>query len=175
LQSFFSISEFHWDVDGSFRCFGALLVVSPLVVAVISDLWVWDGSSPTIGESESLIEIWAVLESSEVWTMIVLHLVHLLASILVLVLVQGPLVVAVVTNLWIWDGSSPTIGESESLIEIWAVLQGLEVWTMVVFLLAQLVVALAVVSNSWISNSLSLSIGEGHSLIEVWAVRKAVN
>jgi len=173
LQSFFSISEFHWDVDSSFRCFGAFLVVSPLVVAVISDLWVWDGSGLAIGESESLIEIWAVLQSGEVWTMIVLHLVHLLASILVLV--QGPLVAAVVSNLWVWDGSSPTIGESESLIEVWAVLQGLEVWTMVVFLLAQLVVALAVESNSWISNSLSLSIGEGHSLIEVWAVRKAVN
>jgi len=69
-----------------------------------------------------------------------------------------------------------SVGESESLIEVWAVLETINgrspVW---ILLLNHLVFFAAVETYFWVWNGLGLTIGEGESLIEVWAVRKGVN
>jgi hypothetical protein len=81
--------------------------------------------------------------------------------------------------LWVRHGSSLAIGESESLVEVWAVLEASdvssdfsEVLAIEVLLLGQLVVRGAVISNLWVWDTSGLSISEGESLIEVWAMRK---
>jgi len=86
-------------------------------VAVVAWNWVCDGHGLSIGEGESLIEIWAVLEASDVGSNF--------SSILSIKLLLMELVVsvAVEANLWEWNGLSLSIGEGESLIEVWAMLE----------------------------------------------------
>lgn len=90
-------------------------------VAVISNLWVWHTSGLTIGKGESLIEVWAVLKSSEwlspVWILL------LNKSFLFLKLI---VCVAVEANIWIWNSLSSSISKSESFIEVGAVFEGLD-------------------------------------------------
>jgi len=85
--------------------------------AVVAWSWVCDGHGLSIGEGESLIEIWAVLEASDVGSNF--------SSILSVKLLLMELVVsvAVEANLWEWNGLSLSIGEGESLIEVWAMLE----------------------------------------------------
>ena len=82
--------------------------------AVVAWSWVCDGHGLSIDEGESLIEIWAVLEASDVGSNILsinLLLVELVVS------------VAVEANLWEWNGLGLTIGEGKPLIEVWAMLE----------------------------------------------------
>jgi hypothetical protein len=79
-------------------------------VTVPSLKWIWDSSSSSIYQGESLVEVWAVLDRSwcklEVW----------------ISFSEVVLWVTVPSLLWIWDSSSSSINKSESLVEVWAVL-----------------------------------------------------
>jgi len=142
-----------------------VLLLGELVVrgAVVADLWVWHSSGLAVGERESLIEVWAVWKRSVGWSPVWL----------ILLLSELVLLGAVVSDLWVWDCSGSAIGESESLIEIWAVRERAmwcsPVW---ILLLSELVFTGAVVSNLWVWHGSGLAIGEGESLIEVWAMWK---
>ena len=83
---------------------------------------------------------------------------------------------AVVATNWVWDGSCGTVDEGESFVEIWAVLELLDlevwkswsiVWELVI--LHQSPTVLAIVSLSWISNSSGGTVNECKSLVKVWA------
>ena len=85
--------------------------------AVVAWSWVCDGHCLSIDEGESLIEIWAVLEASDVGSNILsinLLLVELVVS------------VAVEANLWEWNCLGLTIGEGKPLIEVWAMLEAVD-------------------------------------------------
>ena len=88
-----------------------------------------------------------------------------------------PLLGAVESNLWIWDGLGLAISEGESLIEVWAVWKGCDIWSPVwsILLLGELPLLGAVESDLWVWDSLSLSVSEGESLVEIWAVWKRIN
>ena len=95
-----------------------------------------------------------------------------------ILLVDGVLIAAVVASLWVWNGSSLSIGKGESLVEVWAVLKARDVSTdfaevlSIEFLLNELPLFAAVEADLWVWNSLGFAVGEGESLIEVWAVWK---
>jgi hypothetical protein len=145
---------------------GLLLTEGILWVAVVVSLWVWNGSGLAINEHESLVEVWAVLESSDVGSN-VLGLNEGLGTLLS-VSVLG---VAVVSLVWIWDTSSLSVDKGEPLIEVWAVLEASDVGSNIL-LLSESIVGIAVISNLWVWYTLGLSISQGHSLVEVWAVLK---
>ena len=85
--------------------------------AVVAWSWVCDGHGLSIGKGESLIEIWAVLEASDVGSNI------LCSNLLFVELVVS---VAVEANLWEWNGLALTIGEGKPLIEVWAMLEAVD-------------------------------------------------
>jgi hypothetical protein len=85
--------------------------------AVVAWNWVCDGHGLSIGKGESLIEIWAVLEASDVGSNI------LCSNLLFVELVVS---VAVEANLWEWNGLALTIGEGKPLIEVWAMLEAVD-------------------------------------------------
>merc|ERR1712151_45116 len=91
---------------------GLLLCELVVAGAVVSDLWVWDTSSLAIGERESLIEVWAVRKAGMCWSPVWIFLGLLLCKLVV----AG----AVISDLWVWDTSSLSISESESLVKVWA-------------------------------------------------------
>lgn len=69
-------------------------------------------SSLSISQCESLIKVRAVLKGIDIWSPVwIVNLEHLVGSI------------AVISNLWVWDGTSLTISEGEALIEIWAMFE----------------------------------------------------
>jgi len=100
-----------------------ILLLSELVItgAVVIDLWVWYSSSLAVVEGESLVKIWAMWETS-VWCSPV-RIVTKLNMVLLLKLVVW---IAVEANLWVWDTLSFSILKSKSLIEVGAVLHGLD-------------------------------------------------
>ena len=92
----------------------------------------------------------------------------------VIFLDDGVVCGAVVAWSWVCDGHGLSIGEGESLIEIWAVLEASDVGSNIL-LLVELVVSVAVEANLWEWNCLGLTIGEGKPLIEVWAMLETVD
>ena len=148
-----------------------LLVDGVLIAAVVASLWVWNGSSLSIGKGESLVEVWAVLKARDVSTDFaeVLSIEFLLNEL--------PLLGAVEADLWVWNSLGLAVGEGESLIEVWAVWEGGDIWSPVwcILLLSELPLLGAVESNLWIWDGLGLAISEGESLIEVWAAWKRVD
>ena len=148
-----------------------LLVDGVLIAAVVASLWVWNGSSLSIGKGESLVEVWAVLKASDVSTDFaeVLSIEFLLNEL--------PLFAAVEADLWVWDSLGLAVSESESLIEVWAVWKGINTWSPVwcILLLSELPLLGAVEANLWVWDSLGLAVSESESLIEVWAVWKGIN
>merc|ERR1719223_1622336 len=122
-----------WQVH--FGCLTFLLCLLgelPLWVAVGTFLGIWDGHGSSVNEGESLIEVWAVLKFID-WGAIrhVVFLLYLLESwssmwkffVRLSFLQKLGVLVAVETNLWVWDSSGLTVGESESLIKVWASLK----------------------------------------------------
>jgi hypothetical protein len=149
-------------------------------VAVVTFIWVWDSLGLAINESESLVEVWAVLKTSDIATDILYLLMFLDTSFNMCrghhILSMGIFWVAVVTFIWVWDSSGLSINESESFVEVWAMLKRSDVRSDILLLmLGQLVVSLAVVVDLWVWDSFGLSVSEGKSLIKIWAVRKTVN
>jgi len=102
---------------------------------------------------------------------------------------KGVIGVAVVSWLWIGDGSSISISESISLIEVWAVLHSMcssissnhfQVFTIrslnpCLFLLCNCVIWVAIVMWLWVCDSSGITIGESHSFIEVRAMLESSN
>jgi len=86
-------------------------------VAVVVDLWVWDSFGLAVLEGEALIKIWAVLETGNVRSDV------LDERLRVGFLGVGILCTAVVSFLWVWDSTGPSIDKGESLVEVWAVLE----------------------------------------------------
>jgi len=141
---------------------------SPVFVAVVVDLWVWNSCGFAILKLESLIEIWAMFKSTK-WC----SMWHLWVSLLN----EGPVGVAVVIDLWVWDSFGLTIGKSVSLIEIWAVLKRAEWCSMRhlwITLLNHLVIFVAVETDFWVWHGFGLTIIQGEPLIKIWAVLKSV-
>ena len=94
-----------WNVKWSF-CFG--LCKSIVGSAVESRLWVWDSSSLSIGEGESIVEIWAMLESggkSFGSSVLVWHVKWSFCFGLCKSIVGS----AVESTLWVWDSSGLSI------------------------------------------------------------------
>jgi len=94
----------------------SLLSKSIISVAVVMDLRIWDSSGSTVIKHEALIEVRAVLKTSNVGT-------NILCLGKRCLLLQGVISVAVVVNLWVWDGFGLSILKGEALIEVWAVLE----------------------------------------------------
>jgi len=86
---------------------------------------------------------------------------------------------AVESSLWVWDTSGLTIGEGESFVEVWAMLEisaesfgsGIFVW-FIKWSLGKSVIGSAVESFLWVWDTSGLSVSEGESIIEVWAMLK---
>jgi len=130
-------------------------------------LWVWHSSGLTIGEHESLIEVWAMLKTGNISSNFV--------EVLSIEFFIGKLVIAgaVISDLWVWDTFSLTVSESHSLVEVWAVRKtgvcSSPVW---ILLLSKLVITGAVIINLWVWNTSGLAVSKSESLVEVWAMWK---
>jgi hypothetical protein len=154
-----------------------------LWVAVVALIWVCDGSCFSVNELESLVKVWAMLETFNVGS-----------DIFRLLLDELEVCVAVVMDLWIWNSFGLAISKSESFVEIWAVLNSHNSWSCWLslnwscylwcwgwdgfcssILLMELVIRFAVIVDLWVWNSFGLSIGQGESLVKIWAVWKTVD
>jgi hypothetical protein len=89
------------------------------VLAIVTSSWISNSFGGSVDEGESLIEIWAMLESldSEVWK---------LWSIVweVVTLNQSNSSLAIVTSSWISNSWCDIVDKGEFRSEIWAVLEG---------------------------------------------------
>ena len=84
-------------------------------LAIVASSWPWNSSSLSINKSESLIEVWAVLKTSNVGSDILLGLLDQL--------IVG---LAVVSDLWVWHTSGLSVIESHSLVKVWAVRKAID-------------------------------------------------
>ena len=82
-------------------------------IAVVSLLRIWDGQSLSIKEGHALIEVRTVLQVGDVRGNILWFCCLLMESVLS---------IAIVSLLWIWNSQGFSINKSESLVEVWAVL-----------------------------------------------------
>ena len=111
---------------------------SVLWVAVEALLWVWHGQVSSVLEGESLVEVWAVLQTSDVRAD-VLGVSFLLGQLggvssgvdggVLILLSKLPIFVAVESDLWVWHGSRLAVVEGHSFIEVWAVRKRVDGWS----------------------------------------------
>ena len=138
-----------------------------IIITVVSLLWVWNASSLTISQSESLIEIWAVLKLCEVGSDIFLFLLNLIKLVVC---------IAVVIDLWVWNSSCPSIFQCESLVKIWAMLKAIHISSPVdILYLKQRRIRLDLrftsCSNIWILRNMSLAVFHQSAVWILWTVR----
>jgi hypothetical protein len=122
LEVVFRVAKTLWS-DGAVTE-DVILSKTESFVAVPSWFWVGDCEISAVLESKSLIEIWAVLNVS--WLEVVFRVAKTLwsdgAVTENVILSKTESFVAVPTWLWVGNCESSTILKSESLIEVWAVL-----------------------------------------------------